>query len=291
VRGHVDEQYMNTCHRGGDCLNANAVVVDRSAWWDYYDTNKKAYIYLECRLRQKYMSPTLLQIEEAEKYHSALATESYETSDLQLADQNGVWMTRSDDPECYRHRPFDEAKTCNICDLVCDIRDDQRYLNSDGTCPYSDVPSDLMYWKIQDGDQPCGDFLHPLLLENIESINRRRRKKAKAHLAKYLSQSRWIHALINSKTPIRQVWQRHYQPLQVYFRSFETIVLYLKNAPVHIQNNRQFLTHLRRNLEFSPSFKRLLRGENADQERGWLRKLDGYIATGRWSVPLSSTEE
>jgi len=215
-----------------------------------------------------------LQIEEAEKYQTPTGIESYETPDLQLADQNGRWMTRSEDPESYQHRPWDEPKTCDLCDIVCDIRDDERYLQDDGSCPFPDSAPELRYWKIEDNDRECQDFLHPILLQNIEAINRKRRKAAKAHIWKYLKEERWMHTLINSGQRMIDVWERNYKPVTFYFRSFETIYLYLKTLPKE-RRTPQFVQHIRRNIEYSPSFKQLLRGRSYEAEL--LRKIDRMV--------------
>lgn len=264
---------VNRCYRGAPCLLGEETAVIKEAYWDYYDSGRRAYIFIECKINQKFYSQSLLQIEEAEKVQSGVASATYETPDLQLADQNGVWMTRSDDPECYPQAPFEEPKDCSICDLVCDIRDDARYLKDDGTCPYPDAMPGPSYWKIQDGDRPCGDFLHPNLLLNIEATNRKRRKAAKAHIWKYLKDPHWMHTLINSGQRMKDVWERNYQPVTVYYRSFETILQYLKSVPKE-RRTPLFMKHIRKNLEYSPSFKPL---REKDYEQRLLRKLEGMI--------------
>jgi hypothetical protein len=265
---------VNKCYRGGPCLFGEQVKVGKEAEWDYYDKASRSFIYLKCKLNQKYYTPNLLQIEEEDKYQSGLSTESYETPDLHLADQNGVWMTRSEDPECYEWPPEDEPKTCPKCDLVCDIRDDKRYLNDDGSCPFSDATPYLRYWKIEDYDRPCQDFLHPLLLQDIDAINRRRRRAAKAKLWSYLKEPKWMHALINSGQRIIDVWRRHYQPVTFYYHSFDTIKLYIKNLPPEARKNRHLLKRIRQNIEKSPSFRQLL---ESWEEESKLEELDKYI--------------
>ena len=265
---------MNRCYRNGPCLFGEPKKVIREADWDHYDPASRSFIYLECRLHQKHWSPSLLQIEEAEKYHSPTGNATYEAPDLQLSDQNGRWMTRSEDPECYYQEPFEEAKTCDLCDIVCDIRNDQRYLNSDGTCPFPDPEPKSIYWKIEDNDRECQDFLHPMLLQNIDSINRKRRKAAKAHIWKYLKDPKWMHTLINSGQRMIDVWKRNYQPVTFYYRSFEQIYLYLKTLPKE-RKTPMFLQHIRGNLEKSPSFEKL-KGES-DYEKTMLAKIDGMI--------------
>ena len=274
--------YINQCYRSGPCLFAEQRKVPKEGFWDFYDTGSRSFIFLDCRLHQKFYTASLLEIEDAEKYHSPIGRQSYETPDLQLSDQNGRWMTRSDDPECYYQLPYEEPRHCSICDIVCDIRDDERYLHDDGTCPFPESAPQLQYWKIEDNDRSCGDFLHPLLFANIESINRKRRKAAKAHIWNYLKEPRWMHALIDSGQRMIDVWERNYKPVTFYFRSFETVVLYLKTAPRQVRENQTLAQHVRRNLEHSPSFKQLLTGPNQDYERRMLLKLDRFIEVGRW---------
>ncbi len=254
----VKDVYRNRCYRNGPCLHGKPVKVKREDERDYYDRASRSYIYLECKLHQKYYTPSPLQIEEYEKYQSGLSTETFELPDLQLADQNGVWMTRSDDPECYEHKPYDEPKTCNICDIVCDIRDMEKYMREDGSCPYDDSPPKQIYWKIDDYDRPCQDFLHPLLLQDIGAMNRKRRRVAKAHIWKYLKEPKWMHKLINSGERMIDVWRRNYQPVKFYYNSFETIIQYIKHLPPE-KKTRSLLRHIRKNIEKSPSFKELLR--------------------------------
>lgn len=270
----MEEIYINKCYRNGPCLFGIERIIEKEDYWDYYDSGRKKFIFLECKLNQKYYTPSLLQIEEAEKYQSGLSTESYETPDLQLADQNGVWMTRSEDPECYQWPLDDEPKTCAKCDLICDIRDDKRYLNEDGSCPFGDAAPHLKYWKIEDYDRECQDFLHPLLLQDIDAINRRRRRAAKAKIWSHLKEPRWMHALINKGERIIDVWKRHYHPVTFYYRSFETIILYIKNLPPEART-ASLLKHIRKNLEKSPSYKQLLR--ESYYEESLLEKIDGYM--------------
>ena len=268
---------MNRCFRNGaPCLFGEPIRVIKEAYWDYYDSQTRSFVFLQCRIHQKFWTPSLLQIEESEKYHSGSGTASYEAPDLQMSDQNGRWMTRSDDPDLYRHTPFDfESKTCSVCDLVCDIRDNKQYLKPDDTCPFSDAESsyELVYWKIEDNDQPCQDFLHPMLLQNIDAINRKRRKAAKAHIWKYLKNSHWMHTLINSGQRMIDVWQRNYQPVVVYYRSLEQIYLYLKTLP-KAKKTPIFLQHVRKNLEKSPSYEQLL---DQEYERQMLKKINEIV--------------
>ena len=257
-------------------MHGESVPVQKSEQWDYYDRSSRQYVYLKCRLNQKHYTPSLLQIEEAEKFESGLGTETFETPDLQLADTNGVWFTRSEDPEeYYWPAEIDEPRTCSICDIVCDIRDDNRYLNEDGTCPYNDAQPYSIYSKVQDYDRPCQDFLHPLLLQDIRAINKRRRRMAKTKLWGYLKQKRWRDALIDKSERITDVWKRNYQPVTFYFNSFESIWLYVKNLPDEMRNNRFFLQRIRDNLELSPSFNECL--EKGDWERRMLGKIERLL--------------
>ena len=187
MRGYQDI-FTNQCFRNGPCLQADHVQVSRGDRWDFYDKSSRSYISLECRLNQKHYTPSLLEIEEAEKYQSGLGTATFEHPDLQLHDTNGKWFTRSEDPELYRWSP-DEVKECTICDQVCEIRDMKEYMK-DGSCPYDDPAPQPVYSKVQDQDNPCRDFLHPLLLQDIEAINRRRRRTAKSKLWSYLRQKK-----------------------------------------------------------------------------------------------------
>lgn len=270
------EVYTNQCYRNGPCLNGTPVEVSREQMWDYYDKASKSYIYLECRLNQKHYTPSLLQIEEADKFQSGLSTETYETPDLQLHDTNGKWFTRSDDPEMYRWPAnFDEKKTCNICDLVCDIRDMQQYMREDGSCPFDDPAPEPVYSKVADYDRPCQDFLHPLLLQDLKAINRRKARTTKAYIWKYLKEPKWMHTLINSGQRMIDVWRRNYQPVTFYYSSLESIALYIKNMPPEMKKTYGLLKRIRENLEYSPSFKECLaRGE---WEGKMLANIDGYV--------------
>jgi len=217
-----------------------------------------------------------LQIEEAEKYQAGLGTESFESPDLQLADTNGVWFTRSDDPEFFRWSPdSDEAKTCSICDVVCDIREMGEYMRDDGFCPYDDPGPESVYLKVEDNDRACQDFLHPLLLQDIKAINKRRARIAKANIWKYLQEPRWMNALINSGQRMIDVWKRNYKPVTFYFNSFESIVLYLKNMPVEMKRNKHLLRRIRENLELSPSYKVNL--EKGEWEERMLRNVERMV--------------
>lgn len=242
--------------------------------WDYYDRSSRSYIYLECRLHQKHYTPSLLQVEEGDKFQSGMGTETYETPDLQLTDSNGIWFTNSSDPEYFQWPINDEHRTCSLCDIVCDIRDDMRYMREDGSCPYddADAPPEPLYRKIQDYDQPCRDFLHPLLLQDIPAINRRRRRMTKAKLWSYLKQKRWRDALINKGERIKDVWLRNYQPVTVYFNSFESVRLYIKNLPAEMRNNRFLRQRIRENLELSPSYRECL--ERGEWEERMLSKIN-----------------
>ena len=277
-----NQQYQdiltNQCYRKGPCLHGTPVGVSRADKWDYFDKASRSYIYLECRLQQKHYTPSLLEIEEAEKYQSGLGTASFEHPDLQLHDTNGVWFTRSDDPELYRWpAQAEEGKTCNICDIVCETRDMEKYMLEDGGCPYNDVSPEPAYSKVQDYDRPCQDFLHPLLLQDIKAINQRRRRAAKAKLWGYLKQKKWRDALINKGDRIIDVWHRNYKPVTFYFSSFETIVLYIKNMPAEMRRNKGLLRRVRENLEYSPSFKENLgKGEWEERMLGRVeRMVDG----------------
>lgn len=252
--------HANSCYRGAPCLFAEPSPVKREDNWDYYDTRKRQYIHLACSIHQKYWTDSLLEIENADKWHTPVGRESYETRDLQLADTNGTWFTLSDDPEWYQWNPdYDESMTCPRCELVCEVRDDKRYLNEEATCPFPDPAPVLKYTSVQDYDRPCQDFLHPLLLENIDSVNRKRRKAAFHHLAGYLRQPKWIHALINTGQSITEVWERNYQPAMCYYSSFDTILKYVRSRPRELQKNRQWVRHLWNNARKSPSYRELRR--------------------------------
>jgi hypothetical protein len=269
--------YTNKCFRNGPCLHGTPEQVSRGDAWDYYDKQSRSYIYLHCRLNQKHYSPSLLQIEEAEKYQSGLSTESHEHIDLMLSDSNGVWFTRSDDPESYRwSEEVEEGKTCGLCEIVCDTRDDTRYLKEDGSCPYESPAPDLIYSKVMDQDQPCSDFLHPLLLQDLKAINRRRARTAKAKIWSYLKQKRWRDALIEKGDRIKDVWERSYQPVTFYFNSFESIVLYLKNLPGEMKRNKGLVRRVRENIELSPSYRENL--EKGDWERRMLERVEGMVS-------------
>jgi hypothetical protein len=267
--------YINRCYRNGPCLQGDPVPVSKGEAWDYYDRQSRSYIYLRCRLNQKHYAPSLLEIEEAMKFQRGLSDESFESPDLQLADTNGVWFTRSEDPELYRwSEDGDEAKTCTLCELVCEIRNDERYLSEDGSCPYDDaVPSpETIYSKVEDHDRPCQDFLHPLLLQDIKAINRRRARATKAKLWSYLKQKQWRDTLIQKGDRMADVWNRNYQPVTFYFNSFESIVLYLKNLPPHMKSNKGLRRRVRGNLELSPSYRENL--EKGEWERRMLERVE-----------------
>ena len=280
----IDEIYTNRCYRRGPCLHGTPIEVTKKDNYDYYDPKTGRYMYLECQLFQKHFSPSPRDVEERQKYLSGTSLPSFETPDLQLADTDGVWMTRSDDPDLYQwDGDSDTPETCSICELVCDIRDDERYLNEDDTCPFPPLETPRPeYWKITGYDQKCGDFLHPLLLDNIEAINRKRKRAAKAHIWKHLQEPKWMHTLINSGQRMVDVWRRNYQPATFYFRSFETVYLYLRNVPAETRSKQMLAKHIRRNLEFSPSFQQLLSGSNEDWERRMLEKIGHYAENGMW---------
>jgi hypothetical protein len=267
VSGYQDT-YTNKCYRNGPCLQADQVKVSRADRWDYYDRSSKSYINLECRLNQKYYTPSLLQIEEAEKYQSGLGTQSYEHHDLQLYDSNGAWFTRSDDPELYRW-PIgsEDPKECNICDIVCDIRDMKEYSRENGSCPYDDPTPQPVYSKVQDYDGSCRDFLHPLLLQDIKAINRKRARTTKAKLWGYLKQKKWRDALINKGDRMVDVWKRNYQPVKFYYDSFGSAYLYLKNLPQEMKKNKLLIQRVKDNLKYSPSFN------NCSQEGEWEKRM------------------
>jgi hypothetical protein len=258
--------------------------VSKGEDYDYYDRESRSYVFLECRLHQKYYSQSILEAELEDQYVSGVSSSLREHRDLQLADSDGVWFTRSEDPECYLWPTYpgeedldekviaDEPRTCNRCDLICDIRNDKRYLNEDGTCPYPDPSPVLKYWKVGDNDKPCEDFLHPLLLQDVKAMNRKRARIAKAKLWNYLKQKKWRDMLINKGERIIDVWKRNYQPVVFYFKSFETIWLYLKNLPPEMKKNKYLLKRIRQNLEYSPSYKECL--ERGEWERRMLGKID-----------------
>ena len=268
--------YRNQCYRNGPCLHGDAVEVSREKEWDYYDERARSHVYLECRLHQKFYSQTVHDAEEEEQYLSGMASPMREHGDLQLADSDGTWFTRSDDPESYLWPtwPDEEAdsldeklrggevRTCGLCDVICDIRDDERYLLEDGSCPFPDPEPQQDYWKVEDYDRPCQDFLHPLLLQDLQAINRRRARIAKAHIWRYLREPKWMHALVNSGQKMIDVWRRNYQPATFYFNSFESVWLYIKNLPPEVKENKHLLRRIRDNLELSSSFvENLAKGE------------------------------
>ena len=197
---------------------------------------------------------------------------------MQLHDTNGKWFSRSEDPELYRWSPdSDDPKTCNICDIVCEIRNDKKYLKEDGTCPYDDaVPApEAVYSKVQDYDTPCKDFLHPLLLQDIPAINRRKRRATKAKLWGYLKEKKWRDTLINKGDRIIDVWRRNYQPVTFYYNSFESVWLYVKNLPPEMKKNKHLLRRIKENMEYSPSFKQNL--EKGDWERRMLGNIERAV--------------
>ncbi len=279
----MERTYKNRCYRSGPCLFADQRRVTRADDWDYYDRRRKAYIQLDCRIHNKYYSPSPPELEEEQNWFSGMATETREYPDLQLHDSDGVWFTRSDDPECYYYDYEIEStpKTCTDCETICDIRNWDKYLNPDGTCPYPDPPPQPIYWKIE-YDRTCNYFLHPLLLQDIDVINRKRRKMAKARIWKYLKEPRWMHRLISKEKPIMQAWMRNYEPAKFYFNSFESILLYVrKAAPAKIRRDKRTLQLIRSNLEKSPSFSDLL---DDPYEEYLLERLDETIAESRRKI-------
>ncbi len=85
-----------------------------------------------------------------------------------------------------------------------------------------------------------------------------------------------MHTLINSGEPILQAWRRNYKPVRFYFNSFETILLYVRNAaPTPIKRSKRALKHIRKNLEKSPSFDQLL---GDPYEEHLLGRLEEFIA-------------
>ena len=83
-----------------------------------------------------------------------------------------------------------------------------------------------------------------------------------------------MHALINSGQRMMDVWKRNYQPVTFYFRSFETVVLYVKSLPKE-RRTPQFLQHIRGNIEKSPSFRELVRESSYEQDL--LQKIDKIV--------------
>jgi hypothetical protein len=280
--------YKNQCYRKGPCLHGTPKRVSRADDWDYYDKGSKSYIYLECRLQKKHYSQSNLEAEVEEQYLSGLSSQQREHPDLQLADTDGTWFTNSNEPENYIWPTWpgqddsesiegvvDDYRSCKSCDIICDIRNDKRYLNDDGSCPYPDPAPQLKYWKVEDNDQPCQDFLHPLLLQDIPAINRRRRRMAKSKLWGYLKQKKWRDLRITKGERMIDIWKRNYQPVTFYFKSFETIWLYIKNLPPEMKENQHLLRRIRDNLEYSPSYEQnLAKGE---WEQRMLNKIDQNV--------------
>jgi hypothetical protein len=181
-------------------------------------------------------------------------------------------MTRSDDPDCYPHKPFDfEKKNCSICDLVCNVRDDERYLNEDGSCPYPDSVSEPVYWLVADQKvSSCKEYLSPTMLLDLDAVNRKRRRKTKAFLWGYLKEKKWLDLQINSGRRMIDVWEKHYKPLQFYLPSVETLWLYVKNVP-RKQRSKQFVSHIVSNVEkYCVNLDELLLNE-------WEQKMWGKI--------------
>jgi hypothetical protein len=206
--------------------------------------------------------------------------------DLQLADADGTWFTRSDDPENYLWPEWesdesiedlivDEPKNCNQCETICDIRDDDRYLDKNRCCPFSDLEPQLQYKKVEDYDRPCEDFLHPLLLQDIEAINRKKKRMAKAKLGSYLKQKKWRDILIDKGERVVDVWRRNYQPATFFYKSFETVWLYMKNLPPEMKGNKHLLQRIRKNIEYSPSYRECL--ERGEWEKRMLKNIDDLV--------------
>ena len=251
--------YKNRCYRNAPCLFGIPKKVKRNEEWDYYDRSKRTYVSLECRIHNKYYLPSIVETENQKNYESGISTETREHPDLQLADSNGIWWTNSNDPEMYHYDYFKDSieKQCSDCDTICEIRNWEKYLNKDGTCPYPDPSPQPIYKKVK-YDEPCDSFLHPLLLQDIDAINRKRRRMAKTHIWKYLKQPKWMHALINSEQTMMQVWRRNYRPAQVYFSSFEMIKLYLKTMPEHMKQSKRLVQRIQENIKKSPSARKLV---------------------------------
>ena len=286
----MQDIYKNVCYRNGPCLHGTAREVSKSEDWDYKEGGH--YFYLDCRLNQKFYSQSPLEAELEENYRFGLSTQQRDHPDLQLADSDGRWFTNTNDPENYTFitqiepisEDFDEEgyididspKKCSSCELICDIRDDERYLNQDGSCPYppADNPQPS-YQKVMDNDQSCGDFLHPYLLQDIDAINRRKRRAAKNKLWGYLKQKKWRDILIQKEEPISQVWRRNYRPVKFYYRSFETIYLYLKNLSPEVKSNKHLLQRVRKNIEYSPSYRQCL--QRGEWEERMLENIDRII--------------
>ena len=270
----VDYSRVNRCYRNGPCLFGDPERVSREDHWDYYDSSRRAYVHLDCRIHNKHYAVSPVEIENEESYLSGLSAREH--PDLQLHDTDGVWWTCSNDPESF-HYDFlkeDVEKRCADCDILCQIRDWEKYLDPGGSCPYPDPPPQPIYRKVV-YDGPCDNFLHPLLLQDVDAINRKRRRVAKAHIWKYLKEPKWMHALINSGQPMMQVWRRNYRPAQVYFSSFETVKLYLKTMPEHMRRNPRLVERVRENLEKSPSTRKLLR--ESWHEEDLKGEMDRYI--------------
>ena len=70
------------------------------------------------------------------------------------------------------------------------------------------------------------------------------------------------------------VWERNYQPVTFYYRSFETIYLYLKTMPKEMKRP-MLLKRVRENLEKSPSFEQLL--QESEYEQMMLRKIERMV--------------
>lgn len=278
--------YKNQCYRKGPCLNGEWRETTAEEAYDYREGGR--YYKIEsCRLHQLYYTQSPLEAELEENYRSGLTTQQHSTPDAQLHDSNGIWFTNTSDPENYHQitplqalddeisDPEDdydlETKICRNCSIICEIRDWDKYLNEDGTCPYPDATEPQPIYRRVEKDRECGDYLHPLLLQDLERLNQKRRRIAKSKLWGYLKQKKWRDTLIQKGEPISAVWRRNYRPAVVYYRSFETVFLYLKNLPPEMKSNKFLLQRVRKNIEYSPSFKQCLgRGE-------WEERMLGNI--------------
>lgn len=146
-------------------------------------------------------------------------------------------------------------------------------MNEDGTCPYPDATEPQpIYRKVQDEDQACQDYLHPLLFQDLSAINRKRRRLTKAKLWGYLKQKKWRDLRISKGERIVDIWKRNYKESNVYYSSFASIVLFLKNMPNHMQRNQQLLRRVLQNVQRSPSYKQCT--ERGQWEESMLEKIE-----------------
>ena len=91
-----------------------------------------------------------------------------------------------------------------------------------------------------------------------------------------MKQKKWRDALIQKGEPISQVWLRNYRPAQIYYRSFETVYLYLKNLPPDMKSNKFLLQRIKTNVEQSPSYKQCL--ERGEWEERMLKNIEKVIS-------------